>query len=415
MPHTPEPDEDDDLDRTPAPKPVHYAEQALLGALLLEPVRLADTEPLIAQHFDSHTHAALFTAIRTLPPPDPADHAKDTAWLNAVLDHAHPHAPGLNASYLHTLVQFCPLPKHAAAYARMIRADNARRVLRAHAERLASTASDPGLPNPATATLGMADDLGRVLDALAEQFAPRSGSFPRTPLPAEVPRQADQEDLDEERLLLATATAYPAEVRQMRWLTEADFLLPLHAALWQSITALAHRGDMVDPITVLDEAQHRGLLTDSLTPKDLMALVSTPAGSPEYWGEKILERALLARAQTVAARITAYTDDQANTPTSSSPAAAAPWPNSTPCVPAGCAQQHPRPRPPKASRHAADNRPTRPALRPSPHYSARAPTDDHDRAKPPTGPRTQNESHSDTLTQKRGLAWLPLSARAGRS
>ncbi|MGQ4383545.1 DnaB-like helicase N-terminal domain-containing protein [Streptomyces sp. SAS_270] len=313
MTHAPEPDEDA-LDLVSAPKPVHYAEQALLGALLLNPARLADTEPLIAQHFDSHTHAALFTAIRTLPPPDPADHAKDTAWLNTVLEHAHPHAPGLNASYLHHLIQFCPQPKHAAAYAQMIRADNARRILRGHAERLASTATDPGLPNPAAATLDKADDISRVLDTLSEQFAPHPGSLPRTALPADVPRQADEEDLDEERLLLATATAYPAEVQQMRWLTEADFLLPLHAALWQSITALVHRSDMVDPVTVLGEAQHRGLLTDSLTPKDLMALVSTPAGSPEYWGEEILKRALLARAQTVAARITAYTDDPANTP-----------------------------------------------------------------------------------------------------
>lgn len=162
----------------------------------------------------------------------------------------------------------------------MIRADNARRVLRAHAERLASTASDPGLPNRADATLGIADDIGRVLDTLAEQFAPHPGSFPRTAFPPDVPRQADEEDLDEERLLLATATAHPVDVRQMRWLTEADFLLPLHAALWQSITTLVQRGSMVDPVTVLDEAQHRGLLTGAVTPKVLMALVSTPAGSP---------------------------------------------------------------------------------------------------------------------------------------
>ncbi|MEU3616832.1 DnaB-like helicase N-terminal domain-containing protein [Streptomyces sp. NPDC006872] len=314
MLHTPDPHDDDGLDRVPAPKPVHYAEQALLGALLLEPARLADTEPLIAHHFDSHTHAALFTAIRTLPPPDPADHAKDAAWLNAVLDHARPHARGLSASYVHGLIQFCPQPKHAAAYARMIRTDNARRILRRHAERLASTATDPGLPNPVAATLGLADDIGRVLDSIAEQFAPHPGSFPRTALPPDVPRQAGEEDLDEERLLLATATAYPAEVQQMRWLTEADFLLPLHAALWQSITALVHRGDMVDPVTLLGEAQHRGLLTGSLTPKDLMALVSTPAGSPEYWGERILQRALLARARAVADRIAVYTDDPANTP-----------------------------------------------------------------------------------------------------
>ncbi|MDO0936399.1 DnaB-like helicase N-terminal domain-containing protein [Streptomyces sp. DG2A-72] len=316
MPHTPDPDEDedDDVDLVPAPKPVHYAEQALLGALLLEPTRLADTGTLAAGHFDNHSHASLFSAIRALAPPDPDDHAKDVTWLNAVLEHARPHAPGLTASYLHALIQFCPQPKHAAAYTRMIRSDHARRTLRLHAERLAQTATDTAGPDPAANALAQADALGRVLDDLAGQFAPHPGSLPRTAHPANAARQAVEEDLDEERLLLATATAYPAEVQQMRWLAAEDFLLPLHAALWQSVTALVHRGDMIDPVTVLGEAQHRGLLTDSITPRDLMALISTPAGSPEYWGEKILQRALLARAHTVAQRITAYTDDPANTP-----------------------------------------------------------------------------------------------------
>ncbi|MDO0916728.1 DnaB-like helicase N-terminal domain-containing protein [Streptomyces sp. DT2A-34] len=312
MPYTtPDPDEEDDLDRVPAPKPVHYAEQALLGALLLEPARLADTGTLAADHFDNHAHANLFTAIRTLPPPDPDDHAKDITWLNAVLEHARPHAPGLNASYLHALIQFCPQPKHAAAYTRMIRADHARRTLRLHAERLAQTSTDTAGPDPAATVLAQAEALGRVLDDLAGQFAPHPGSLPSTTHPANAARQAGEEALDEERLLLATATAYPAEVQQMRWLAAEDFLLPLHAALWQSVTALVHRGDMVDPVTVLGQAQHRGLLTDSITPRDL---ISTPAGSPEYWGEKIFQRALLARAHTVAQRITAHTDDPANTP-----------------------------------------------------------------------------------------------------
>ncbi|MFD3486631.1 DnaB-like helicase N-terminal domain-containing protein [Streptomyces sp. NPDC058665] len=178
----------------------------------------------------------------------------------------------------------------------MIRADHARRTLRLHAERLAQTATDPAGPDPAAATLTQADALGRVLDGLAGQFAPHPGSLPRTTHTGDAPRQAGEEDLDEERLLLATATAYPAEVQQMRWLAAEDFLLPLHAALWQSVTALVHRGDMVDPVTVLGEAQHRGLITDALPPpRDLMALVSTPAGSPEYWGERVLQRTLLAR------------------------------------------------------------------------------------------------------------------------
>ncbi|MEV1065120.1 DnaB-like helicase N-terminal domain-containing protein [Streptomyces sp. NPDC050263] len=178
--HTPDPHDDDGLDRVPAQKPVHYAEQALLGALLLEPARLADAEPLIAHHFDSHTHATLFTAIRTLPPPDHADHAdhaKNTARLNAALDHAHPHARGLSASSLHALIQFCPQPKHAAAYARMIRADNARRILRGHAERLASTATTRACPTqqpPGSAWP----------TASAASWTPSPNSSLRTPAPS---------------------------------------------------------------------------------------------------------------------------------------------------------------------------------------------------------------------------------------
>ncbi|MDX3521977.1 DnaB-like helicase N-terminal domain-containing protein [Streptomyces scabiei] len=314
MPHTPDSDEDDNLDRVPPPKPVHYAEQALLGALLLAPARLADTGALEAAHFDNRTHAALFTAIRAIPPPDPDDHAKETTWLNAVLKHARHHAPGLSSSYLHVLIQFCPRTKHAAAYTSMIRADSTRRMLRGRAERLAATATDPALPDPVAHTLAAADALSRVLDDLAGQFTPHPGSLPRTPPPAAITWACNDEDLDEERFLLSTATAYPADVQQMRWLSAEDFRLPLHGALWQCVTALVHRGDMVDPVTVLGEAQHRGLLTDTLTPGDLMALISTPAGSPEYWGERVLQRALLTRAHAVADRITAYADDSANTP-----------------------------------------------------------------------------------------------------
>ncbi|GGU41518.1 hypothetical protein [Streptomyces violascens] len=65
---------------------------------------------------------------------------------------------------------------------------------------------------------------------------------------------------------------------------------------------------------MLWEAQHRHLFADGLTTANLMALVSTPTGSPEYWGEKVLERALLARAHHVATRVIAYTQDPANTP-----------------------------------------------------------------------------------------------------
>ncbi|AWN29974.1 DnaB-like helicase N-terminal domain-containing protein [Streptomyces sp. NEAU-S7GS2] len=314
MPHPIDPYEDDYLDDLPPPQPVYYAEQALLGALLLAPHRLADVGALEADHFSNHAHGALFAAIRTELPPAPETHRTDTSWLHTVLDSARPEAPGLSASYLHTLIQVCPWPQHAVSYARMIRGDHARRMLCMHAERLAQTATDATLPNPAATTLAQADTLGRFLEELSGQFAPHPGSLPRTTLTEAPPRNSSEEALDEEQLLLATATAHPAELKDMRWLMPEDFTLPLYAALWQCLTSLAHRGDPVDPVTVLWEAQHRSLLADGTAPSHLMSLISTPVGSPEYWGEKVVQRALLARAHAVATRITTYTEDPANTP-----------------------------------------------------------------------------------------------------
>ncbi|MDL2075714.1 DnaB-like helicase N-terminal domain-containing protein [Streptomyces sp. GXMU-J15] len=305
---------EDDLTDLPPARPVHYAEQALLGALLLDPHRLDDIGDLDAGQFDNHAHGALFQAVRTVPSPTPEIHRSGPGWLNTVLDAARPHAPGLTASYLHTLIQVCPWPRHAPTYARMIRADHARRTLLIHAERLAQTATDTTLPNPVATTVGQADTLVQFLDTLAGQFASHPGSLPHTSVSDTAVVRSSEEALDEERLLLATATAHPAELKNMRWLQPDDFTLPLHATVWQCLTALVHNGEPVDQVTVLWEAQHRGLLADGLAPSELIALLSASVGSPEYWGERVLQRALLASAFDVATRITAYAQDPANTP-----------------------------------------------------------------------------------------------------
>lgn len=70
MPHAPEPDEDD-LDAIAPPQPVFHVEQALLGALLLDPHRLDDVSGIAADSFSTAAHAALYTAITTLPRPTP--------------------------------------------------------------------------------------------------------------------------------------------------------------------------------------------------------------------------------------------------------------------------------------------------------------------------------------------------------
>lgn len=89
---------------------------------------------------------------------------------------------------------------------------------------------------------------------------------------------------------------------------------PLHAGLWRCLTGLARRSDPVDPVTVLWEAQQRGLLDDSREPGEVLRMLAEPAGSVEHWGERALQRSLLAAAEHTGRRIEAYAGDPANTP-----------------------------------------------------------------------------------------------------
>ncbi|MFD6343447.1 DnaB-like helicase N-terminal domain-containing protein [Streptomyces roseolus] len=313
MPHSPEPDEDD-LDPTPAPPPVFHAEQALLGALLLDPRRLGDVTGICADSFSTAAHASLFAAINALPPPEPDEHARNTTWLNKVLASGRQQARGLTASYLHTLIQVCPWPRHAAAYARMVEAEHARRRLRAAAEHLLQTAHDASLPEPVPSVVAEADALAAVVDDIATRFPPRGGVLPRTPVspPAVVPDHT--EAAEEEQLLLATAAARPADIESVRWLLPEDFTQPLHAGLWQCLTTLVRRHEPVDPVTVLWEAQQRGLLHDGSEPSDVLRLLAEPAGSVEHWSQRALMRSLLTTVDDAARRIQAYSDDSMNTP-----------------------------------------------------------------------------------------------------
>ncbi|MFF8958604.1 DnaB-like helicase N-terminal domain-containing protein [Streptomyces sp. NPDC014894] len=312
MPEPTAPEGDFDLDNVPPDPPVHHAEQALLGALLLDPHRLKTIGPLAPGHFASPAHGAVFAAMTGLTPPAPAAHIREPVWLTAVHDRAREQTPGLVPAYLHTLVSVCPVPEHAPAYARMVRADHARRTLRIRAEHLVQTTTEPTMPDPAATALAGADALAGFLDHLAGQFPPHPGSLPRSPPPPPPERNGRDEAAYEERVLLAGAVAHPEVLSRMRWLHADDFTVPLHGSLFRCVAQLAHRGAAVDPVTVLWEAQHHGLLLPPLTPREVLDLVTAPAGAAEHWGERVLRRSLLHQARTAGLRIHAYTDDPAN-------------------------------------------------------------------------------------------------------
>ncbi|AJE87394.1 hypothetical protein SLNWT_7018 [Streptomyces albus] len=306
--------DDGALQELPPPGPVHYAEQALLGALLLEPHRLGTLTDLEPGHFSNAAHGTLFAAMRATPAPDPARHPAAPIWLNTVLAAARPEAPGLNAPYLHALVQACSWPRHTPAYARMIEAEHARHRLWGAAERLVQSVHDACLPHPVQTMLAEADSLAQVVEDIAVRFPPRSGVLPRAPEPLPLPASADAETIEEERLVLATATAHPADVASVRWLAAGDFTRPLYAGLWRCLTALVQRHEPVDPVTVLWEAQQRGLIDHDSDPGEVLRLLAEPAGALEHWSQRTLQRSLLASAERTGRRVGAYARDPANTP-----------------------------------------------------------------------------------------------------
>ncbi|MER6127531.1 DnaB-like helicase N-terminal domain-containing protein [Streptomyces sp. NPDC001795] len=334
MPHISDPDEDDLTTVTPWP-PVYYAERALLGALLSDPRHLNEVTGISPGAFSTAAHAAVFAAIRALPAPaltETTDYAavfaalrpgctpglakrtEHITWLGEVLTAARGQARGLMAAHLHELISACPNPEHTPAYARIIEAEHARRRLRKAAESLMSTARGTSLPQSVLATLAEADALTSVVGDIAALFPPHSGSLPRIPVPSPGPLPDGEEAAQEERLLLATGTARPIEVEQMRWLTPEDFTRPLHAGLWQCLTALVRRQAPVDPVTVVWEAQQRGVLSKVDDPRTLLGLLAEPDVSAPFLGERILHRSVLATAHHVGRCIEAFTDDPANTP-----------------------------------------------------------------------------------------------------
>ncbi|MER5708428.1 DnaB-like helicase N-terminal domain-containing protein [Streptomyces sp. NPDC002122] len=131
MPHAPEPS-DEGLPYEPAERePVHYAEQALLGAVLLKPELLAQLAGLESNAFFNPAHAALFSAMGAEPVPERPGAQAGLEWLRTVLEAARKEAPALTAAYLHLLISACPRTEHVEAYAAMVRGAHARR---SHAE-----------------------------------------------------------------------------------------------------------------------------------------------------------------------------------------------------------------------------------------------------------------------------------------
>ncbi|MFD7737669.1 DnaB-like helicase N-terminal domain-containing protein [Streptomyces sp. MJM8645] len=298
--------------------PLLQGEQAVLGAVLLDPRQLGNLDWLEPRDFYRPAHQALFAALRKLRtdghPALTTEGPVPLAWLNDTLAEAGKHVRGLTASYPHTLVAACPRPANAPVYGRMVLEGSIHRTVTEHAIRLLSVAQADAAEREVDGTLTQADVLAGVLDELATRWGtqPRA-TAPRTPsLPAAAEPPAAAQAGDEQFMLSLLVHQNGAIGEVFDWLRPQDFAHPGHGQLYRCLGALHHRGEPIDPVTTLWEVQRRGLLAEgTITEEQLRPVLRDGAtGSAEWLGDQLLRSSLTRAAAGAALQITAHADDR---------------------------------------------------------------------------------------------------------
>ncbi len=151
------------------------------------------------------------------------------------------------------------------------------RTITEHTVRLHQAARADALRGDVEEALHHADVLTGVLGDLARRWGtephPVAPAAPSATTPVVPPVRADRV-AEDERFLLAVLVEQPNAVDEVvGWLRPGDFTDPAHGQLYRCLGALHHRGEPVDRITLLWEAQRRGLLADgTLSGDQLTAL-----------------------------------------------------------------------------------------------------------------------------------------------
>ena len=305
--------------------PLLGAEQAVLGSVLLDPEQLSHLDWLAPDHFYRPVHQALFAALRKLRSDGhlalTSEKAVPLSWVTDAVDEASRHVRGLTASYAHTLVAACPRPAHAPVYGRMVLEGAIHRSVSEHAIRLHQSARADALQGEVEGVLHYADVLTGVLSDLARRW----GSEPRPVAPATPPAKAPvapapvraDQVAEDERFLLAVLTDRPRAMDEVvGWLRPVDFADAVHGQLYRCLGALHHRGEPIDRITVLWEAQRRGLLADgTLSGEQLTAICDGGGpGSAEWLGEQVMRSSVTRTAAGSARAIRALAENEALAP-----------------------------------------------------------------------------------------------------
>ncbi|WP_432075767.1 DnaB-like helicase N-terminal domain-containing protein [Streptomyces wuyuanensis] len=305
--------------------PLLSAEQAVLGAVLLDPGQLSHLEWLAPDHFYRPVHQALFAALRKLRgdghPALEGEGPVPLSWVTDAVHEAGLHVRGLTASYAHHLVSACPRPAHAPVYGRMVLEGAIHRTVTQHAIRLHQEARAGALRGEVEGALHYADVLTGVLTDLARRWGteprPVAPATSQAPDPPALPLAEADRVAEDEEFLLAVLVERPGAMGEVvDWLRPGDFADPVHGHLYRCLGALHHRGEPIDRITLLWEAQRRGLLADGTLSEDRFSAVcdGVGAGDAEWLGKQVMRSSLTRTAAASARAVRALAEDEVLAP-----------------------------------------------------------------------------------------------------
>ncbi|WP_307812599.1 DnaB-like helicase N-terminal domain-containing protein, partial [Streptomyces clavuligerus] len=156
--------------------PLARAEQAVIGAVFLDPAQLDRLGSwLRPEHFYRPAHQALYASVlalrdRSHPGSTAAAGSVPVSWVADAVTEAGTRTRGVTASYPHQLAAACPNPGNAVVYGRMVLEGAIHRTVAEHAVRLHQAARADTIRGATEETLLRADALAGVLADLGRRW-----------------------------------------------------------------------------------------------------------------------------------------------------------------------------------------------------------------------------------------------------
>jgi replicative DNA helicase len=283
------------------------AEQAVIGAVLLEPTRFADVrEWLQPDDFQGTAERQAYEAMCTL---DERGQALSPSALNHELQARRRSVPLLaDGAYLVGCMQLCPAPARAAVYGRMVLEMSIRRRVVDQGARLRQRAEKAVTSHDLNLVFARVDSARRDVERLHRREAQAARSHSPTPLLAEglepLRRRPHRDEVPAERSAIHALVDQPDALAVVtRWLASGDFSDVECSGLYAEMTALHEAKKPIDRITLAWRAMSVGLdgpVCDSLaTPRDVAAVASDPVRASREVLQQSVRAAVLSTADVL--------------------------------------------------------------------------------------------------------------------